>query len=461
MQTRTTSIILVLTAILIVQTSIHAQSNTDTIVSLKDAVRVVITKYHLLQSKKYEVAAASKNIDVANYSKLPTIDASYQAGFGTANNLTGMFYPGNVLPITGPPSSGNNYNPATGSAASILLNWQAVTFGQRDAQIAVSVADANAQIAGYKQLEFVYSVNVISKYLDVLLARDIVDIHQHNIERVQASLNESKVLTTTGIKPGVDTALFLSELSKAKVAWLTAQNRFQTERLLLAQLLVTDKIPRPSDSSFLNHLPDAYSNKDPSFTDHPSVQLAERQVALNSAKETALKKSSLPKLSIWGTVFARGSGFLNDGSIKTWDGLGISRYNYGAGVQIAFPIMKYGEVRRQLQQQFMITKAAEEILLENKAALIIQHRIADASFQNSLAVASEADAQQKTGLYAFSAMQTRYNTGLVNFTDLVQYQYTLLKAELDVRQAYWGSWKSLLLQAVAKGDITDFLSEIR
>jgi hypothetical protein len=59
----------------------------------------------------------------------------------TANNLAGMFYSNGVLPITGPPSAENNYAAATGSAASILLNWQAVTFGKRDAKISASVID--------------------------------------------------------------------------------------------------------------------------------------------------------------------------------------------------------------------------------------------------------------------------------------------------------------------------------
>ena len=58
-------------------------------------------------------------------------------------------------------------------------------------------------------------------------------------------------------------------------------------------------------------------------------------------------------------------------------------------------------------------------------------------------------------------MQVRYNTGLVNFADLVQAQYNLLKAELDVKQAYWDAWKALLLQAAVKGDLSIFLNETR
>jgi hypothetical protein len=43
----------------------------------------------------------------------------------------------------------------------------------------------------------------------------------------------------------------------------------------------------------------------------------------------------------------------------------------------------------------------------------------------------------------------------------VQVQYNLLQAELDVKAAYWNSWKALLLQAAIKGDLNLFLNEIK
>jgi outer membrane protein TolC len=58
-------------------------------------------------------------------------------------------------------------------------------------------------------------------------------------------------------------------------------------------------------------------------------------------------------------------------------------------------------------------------------------------------------------------MQARYSTGLVSLSDVVQVQYNLLQAELDVKAAYWNSWKALLLQAAVKGDLNLFLNEIK
>jgi outer membrane protein TolC len=450
-----------LSGILFICLNIQAQGPVDTLIQLKGAVQLAEQRYHLIQARKYEVQAANKNVEVAKYSRIPSIEASYQAGFATANNLIGVFYPNGLLPMSGPPSSRNDYSPATGSAASVLLNWQAVTFGQRNAQINISIAEANMQKSALEQDLFNHTINVISTYLDVLLTYDMVNIHLRNIERVQVNLKQSRVLANTGIKPGVDTALFISELSKAKIEWLNAQRRLQTTQWHLAQLIVTGALPVPADTAFLDNLPTIIPTDDTSFAQHPTIRYAQNQVELSKTKELLIKKSWLPKLNVWGTAFARGSGFLVDGSIKTWDGLGLSRYNYGAGLQLAFPIMKYGEVKRQLQQQNYMSKATEERLMDEKANLTTQQQIASTTFESSIEVAAETEQQLKSAQYAFNAMQIRYNTGLVNFSDLIQAQYNLLKAELDMKQSYWDAWKALLLQAAVKGDMNVFLKEIK
>jgi outer membrane protein len=432
----------------------------DTLIHLKDAVQLAEQRYHLLQANKYETEAAQKNIALAKYGRKPTIDASYQANLGTANNLTGLFYPGGILPMTGPPSTANNYHPATGSAASLLLNWEAVTFGQRTAQINASIAEANVNEKNSVQNIFKHKINIISAYLDVLLSYDLVRIQEYNIQRVDTNLKQSRVLSLTGIKPGVDTAFFLSERSRAKIQYLNSKQELENQQWQLARLLVTDALPVPVDTAFLNKLPAAVSPPDTSFASHPVIRYAESQIKSSQSKEAFLKKSYLPKINIWSTTFARGSGFQADGQIKSGDGLLLSRYNYGAGAQIIFPIMKYGEVKHQVQQQNFLSKAAQERLEESKSELNTQMHIANTSFRSSLEVVSESLQSFKSASYAFNATQLRYNTGLMNISDIAQAQFNLLQAELDLKRAYWNVWKAKLLEAAVKGDVNIFLKEI-
>lgn len=433
----------------------------DTLTSLRTAIQISEQQYHLLKSRSYEVDAALKNVEVVKYIKRPSVDASYQANIATANNLTGMFYPVGLLPMTGPPSAKNDYNPVTGSAASILLNWQAVTFGQQQAQINTSIAEANSKKLGFEQERFRMDVNVVSKYLDVLLAFDKVNIQEENIKRVEVNLRESRAMSVSGLRPGVDTAFFLSELSKARIEWLNAKKQLETEQWLLAQLMAIDVLPIPTDTAFLHKLPTNGPGADTSFAMHPFIQFAQSQVDVNRARENLLKKSYLPKLTVFGAAFGRGSGIQHDGSSETFDGLRLSRYNYGAGVQLAYPIMKYGEVKRQLRAQSFLSAAAQESFLQSNAEVRTQQHIANTAFVNSLAVANETKQQLESSQYAFDAMQQRYNTGLVSLSDMAQVQYNLLQAELALKIAYWDAWKALLLQAFAQGDVNVFLNEVK
>src|SRR6202000_154630 len=213
---------------------------------------------------------------------------------------------------------------------------------------------------------------------------DLVAIQSHNIERVQASLRQSRELAVSGIRPGVDTALFLSELSKAKIDGLNARKQLETAQWLLARLMVNDAIPGAADAAFLDRLPVntvlVNAGADSSLAGHPLIALAQNEFAVSQSKEQLLKKSFLPKLSGWGTCFARGSGCEADGSRKTWDGMGLSRYNYGAGLQLSFPIMKYGEVRRQLKEQNLLSQAAQQRLEDTRDGLTTQQRITSATF---------------------------------------------------------------------------------
>lgn len=438
----------------------QAHSGTDTLIHLKDALSLATQRYHLLQARQREANAAEKYIDVVTYSKRPVIDFSYQAGLATANNVTGVFLPTGIPPISGPPSEKNNYSPTTGSAAGALLNWQAVTFGERGARMEEAVAASESRKRRYEQEVFGHSVRVISSYLDVLLARELLLIHQRNIERAQTGLRQSVVLAQNGIKAGVDTVLFSVEVARAKTGYLNARKELDVQQLLLGQLLVLATLPIPADSAFLSRLP---GDEPPSASvfPHPTIQYLQSQTTLTESAGKVLKHSYLPKLNLWGTAFARGSGFGPDGTVSTWNGMALNRLNYGAGLLLTVPVTKYGEAKRLLTQQHQLILAAKELEEDTRSVLATQSRIAGTSFRHSILAVDQAGNELDAGRSAFEAMQSRYRSGLVSFTELIQTQYSLLKSELGVKQTRWDAWKALLLKAAVNGNIEIFLKEIK
>jgi hypothetical protein len=121
-----------------------AQSPGDTLIQLKGAIQLAEQNYHLLKSKTRSKRCGKK---CRCYKTQPcsTIDASCRQNFnGQQSNRS-------ILSLRHFADDGSsfykhNYSSATGSAASILLNWQAITFGQRNAQIDLAIAEAKPKL---------------------------------------------------------------------------------------------------------------------------------------------------------------------------------------------------------------------------------------------------------------------------------------------------------------------------
>jgi len=425
---------------------------------LLSALQQSEANYPALKSKSLEAEAARKDIAISKNTLLPSLDAVYQADLATYNNITGMTYPGSVYPITGPASSTNSYQPVYGTAGSLSLAWQPYTFGQRSAQVSTSRAGANIKVAEYQNEVFKQKIAVAGAYLDLVFAEAILAVYQENISRVGVNLKQSRVLTVSGLRPGVDTALFLSEYAKANIDYLNAQKNLLSQKIALSELLVSDTAFTAIDTFFLEKLPLEKYKTTPVV--HSLISLSQARIDYSNAKEDMLKRAWYPKLTLWGTTFARGSGVHQDGSINSTDGLSFSRYNYGVGMQVAFSLLKFSEVRLQQDQQNLVIKSDIERSQQVKLQLSKQQEIADANLQSAISIAKETPAQLTAARYAFKALEVRYNTGLANFADLMQAQYNLIKAEIDLKKSYLDVWKALLYKTAVTGDLNIFLNEL-
>lgn len=137
--------------------------------SLKQLLTLSENNYPSLKAKEYQLQASEAQVSISKNSVMPSLDVALQTNYATHNNISGMSYPQFLLPISGPPSSGNSFSPVFGSAATLLLNWQAITFGSRTAFINEAVASVNVQRADITNEIFQHKVKIIETYLDWLM----------------------------------------------------------------------------------------------------------------------------------------------------------------------------------------------------------------------------------------------------------------------------------------------------
>jgi outer membrane protein TolC len=427
-------------------------------VSLHELLIRAETNYPLLKSRALDVLAAEKGIDISRSTIIPTLDASYQLNRSTYNNITGMVYPQFIIPISGPPSSENNMKGAFGSAASLLLNWQPITFGLRKAQVDYSKANFQYTSSDAQNEIFQHKVKVINAYLDVLTANELVKVYQQNNVRAETNYSLARTLVANGLRPGVDSALFRAEISRSKIELLKSRKNMQQSVILLSELLASDKIIVVDDSSYFRNLPSQGIYTD--SLKNPLLYVFEYNTEVSKARKKMLNRTTMPTLGVWGTTYARGSDIQPGGVINSNDGLSFERYNWGFGLQFSIPLLQEARIRPQLQQQDFLIRSNQEKLNNISLQLRKQLEIADTTLSNVLAIANESPVLFESATYSYRSLLSRYQSGLANYADLIQAQYDLIKAETEYKTNYMGVWKALLFKAAVEGDLNLFLKQV-
>ena len=102
----------------------------------------------------------------------------------------------------------------------------------------------------------------------------------------------------------------------------------------------------------------------------------------------------------------------------------------------------------------------KEKLNEIELQLKKQQELADTTIKNAFAIAKESYSFLESAQFSYKAMESRYQSGLTNFADLIQAQYALIKSETDYKLAYMGVWKALLYKAAVNGNLNLFINQL-
>jgi outer membrane protein TolC len=428
---------------------------------LKSLLTLAETNYPVIAAKQAAAEAALASVSLEKNRLLPSLDAAYQTNYSTYNNITGMSYPGQLLPISGPPTSQNYNNAVPGSAVSLLLKWEPVTFGQRNAAVDYNRKLYEKQLAGIDDEILRLKFRVAFIYLEMAATGELIKVFQKNIVRNEFNLKQAVTLVSAGLLPAVDSLRFRGELSKARTELFKIKNLFETQKQELLELLATNEITDiDPDDFFVQNLP--LEPADASVAvENPTLKMARFELEANQARLQQINRSWTPKLEFWGTTYARGSGISYDGTVNKADGWSFSRYNYGVGLQLVFPILDLTNVKLKTNRQEALTSSSESYFRQTQSTLNKEESIALNDLKTALLVAREVPVEFEANESAFLALQTRYNSGLTDYSELIQAQYDLLNAEASLKNASVSSWKSLLKLAVIRGDVNIFLNQIK
>jgi outer membrane protein len=302
---------------------IHTATAQPVRLSLKETLEKVQQNLPQLEALRQQAASVKENMALVKNSMVPDLSAGYQVNTATYNNITGMSYPGLLMPISGPPSATNKMDFVPGTALGALIKWNPFTFGQRDAALEKATAQYKQVNATYNEQLFQYQYTAVNLYLEALYLKQIMHISQTVIDRYTISLEQSLVLAKNGLKPGIDTAQFQSAITQADIEFI------QTEKAYLQKIIELTRLTGVSaaaeaivltDSTFR---PIAEPAGSFSINQHPHYQSMEAKKNITEASLNELRRAWVPQLDIWGNVYARGSGVNANGVMNKSDGWGF------------------------------------------------------------------------------------------------------------------------------------------
>ena len=439
--------------------------------TLSVAVKTGLGNYQGIAAKRHYLQASAALVENTKNQYLPDVTASIQQAYGTINGQfgpSGIIGGGTGLSSSGPVSSAQSWNAAFGSVYLVNTNWEFISFGRLRSRIATAGRQLQLDSASLTQEKFVQGIKIAGAYLNLLISQRFVSNASANVQRASQVRQAVMARTRSGLNAGVDSSIANADLSAARVTLIQAVGNEEQQRNLLCQLINIPPAVLSLDTTYFSEVPREVQTAFP-VSDNPQVQFYRSRVNLSASAEASLRKSIYPGLNLFGSFQAKASGFgwdytpLAPGNYSKsyFDGLGPSRYNYVAGLGIAWNILSPSKIRQQVRAQQFITEAYRSEYDLVSTQLADQLLLSDQQIENSLQSIREVPVEYKAAMDAYVQKSVLYKNGLANIVDVQQALYNLNRAETDRSVAYINVWQALLLKAAASGDFDLFLKQVK
>jgi len=427
--------------------------------TLNDAVQTALKNYPAIRERRARAQAADEGVGVAKTAYLPRLDMLWQENRATTNNVFGLLLPqGVVPPISGPVLGTRSYDGVWGSAAGVLLSWDAVDFGQRKASVDVARAQSSLAKAQTALAELDVAAAAADAFLSVLAADESVRAARANVDRLQVFADAVRTLVRNQLRPGADESRADAELAIARNQLSQAVQVADVARASLADAIGAAGASIELSAGALGTVPQvAVGPLAPAS--HPAAQAGQAGVDAVLARERALDRAYFPQLILQSAFAGRGTGADVPGQASLGSGVWPQVANWAVGASITFPAFELFSVnaRKRVERQNEIAERARYD--QTVQTLTTQDARARALMKAAAEIARNTPVERQAATDAESRARARYQNGLASITEVAEAQRLLAQAEADDALARLGVWRALLAAAQTRGDLGPFLAQ--
>lgn len=442
-------------AILFLHMQVAAQSMRSH--GLPELVDSTLAHLPSIHQKEALMRQAHAGITEEKHAILPQFHLMEQLSLGSDNSVAGTAFPLGILPSSsGGIRASQNGQAASGNLALLYGEYELYNFGLNRARIQRAMSIESLQRSDLERERYLAAWKVSAWYLEAKSLRDLLDIDQQNVLRYDSIRTMVVTLARTGIRAGADSSAALAELSRARAVQERDQGRLNELMTLMSGYagLATGSwsLPEPASAQ----PPQAVGATD--TTANPLLKVLQDRERIIRQDESLIRKGTLPRLLLTGSAWARGSSIVyNDVYHPLGEGLGYQRYNYAAGLTLAWTINSLWYRKDRLLSNQLLAEAAHQETAQQKLALDLaaqQAQVQETSLRRQL---DEGNLQLLAAGDSYRQRLAQYKAGMISLIDLTNASFVLYRARADLIAVEADLSQARLDRSLNEGQLFSFI----
>ena len=411
---------------------IAAQGPPTQRLTLDDALSKAAETSHRLAEARARESAAQAGVAVRESAERPTVTAT--AGYTRTNHVLPFSVPSpSGIPLLVYPDVPNNYS------TRLEMRWPIYTGGRTDALERAARAEAEAVGAERQTAQADLRLEVTRAYWALVTAKASLDVLEQGVARSQAHVNDANQRFMAGLVPPNEVSSAAAQEARARMLAIEARTQRDVTSAELARLIGVgpDQPLEPTADLARSEAPaNQPLNVGPLVESARAARqerrVLQQRVAAADAQREAAAAGRMPTVQFLGGVdYARPNP-------KIFPRADVAQDSWDVGVGATWSLWDGGRTVAEVAQARAVSQAASERLAEFDSQLSVEVRQRALELESAAAAVAAAMSGVTAAADARRVVDERYQAGVIAGVEVLDAEYALLQAQLDLTRAQAG-----------------------
>ena len=422
----------------LISSSLYAQSTDIRIITIDDAIAIALENNYALKQAKNELDLADDLIFSEKADFLPSVSASMNGSRTTGQQFIFDRFSEGFDPFVD--ISSQSISGGMNASVNLFTGFTNIL------TLKSSQSNKESREQQYERAKESVIFNTATRYLQVLLDKELLAIAKQNLETSTTQLEQVQAQVELGARPMVDLFNQEAQVANDELVVTQRENTQSLNSLLLIRQLEIDPLGTYDfvvPDLTLNDLPWGDLNLktlvDAALSIRSDILSAEASILSLRYQTQVTKNSLLPTLRASASVSSRYSDqySIAGSEVSFSDQFFDQQVNRSLGLSFSVPLFNNWNRMYSIQSSQVQLKNAE-LNLDNSKMQVIQE--VTQAYNDYSSYVKQLDASEKSLVAserAFQTQQERYNLGASTLIELTQAQSAFVSAQSSYTQALY------------------------